>query len=61
MIVFLIRSHERSLQWRSEYALFNSGADVCPLNAKIHYNIGKRAVDSNDIEKAIFEYQEAIR
>lgn len=34
---------------------------VCPLNAKVHYNIAKSAVDSGNSEKAINEYREAIR
>ncbi|KAK6633963.1 hypothetical protein RUM44_004570 [Polyplax serrata] len=60
-IVFLLRSFERSSDWKDEAILFNSGALVCPLNAKVHYNIAKNAVDSGNVEKAINEYREAIR
>lgn len=35
--------------------------EVCPLNAKVHYNIAKHSSDKGNKEKAIYEYQEAIR
>lgn len=60
-IVFLVRSFERSSDWKTEQSLFDSGLYVCPLNAKVHYNIAKNAMDAGDSEKAVREYREAIR
>uniref|UniRef100_T1J4V1 dolichyl-phosphate-mannose--protein mannosyltransferase n=1 Tax=Strigamia maritima TaxID=126957 RepID=T1J4V1_STRMM len=56
-----LRCFQRSAQWHSEEILFKAGAQVCPLNAKVHYNIAKNAADAGFRELAISEYQEAIR
>ena len=37
-----------------------SGLSVCPLNAKVHYNIGKNAADRGDRTVAIERYQMAL-
>lgn len=55
------RSWIRSDQWRTEATLFHSGLAVCPLNAKVHYNVGKNAADRGFIDYAKSEYEEAIR
>ncbi|ELU01234.1 hypothetical protein CAPTEDRAFT_123644 [Capitella teleta] len=55
------RSVQRSLEWRSERLLFDSGANVCPLNAKVHYNIGKIHSDHGNNDYAIAKYRQAIR
>nr|CAD7202138.1 unnamed protein product [Timema douglasi] len=34
---------------------------VCPLNAKVHYNIAKNAADSGNKTYAVLEYTEALR
>ncbi|XP_067143429.1 protein O-mannosyl-transferase TMTC4 isoform X1 [Centruroides vittatus] len=54
------RSIQRSSDWRNEELLFKTGLDVCPLNAKVHYNIAKNAADNGNRELAIKEYTEAI-
>jgi hypothetical protein len=41
--------------------LFRSGLSVCPLNAKVHYNIAKNAGDAGNRTVAVFEYREALR
>lgn len=38
-----------------------SALQVCPLNAKVHYNIAKVAADANNKNLALVEYTEAIR
>lgn len=62
MVVFSVRSIHRSNEWRNELDLFTSGVSVCPLNAKVHYNIGKvmsEKAGQNDV--ALAEYREAVR
>ncbi|XP_035733184.1 protein O-mannosyl-transferase TMTC4-like isoform X1 [Vespa mandarinia] len=60
-LIFLMRSWIRSDQWRSEESLFRSALDVCPLNAKVHYNIAKNAADAGNPNLAKLEYREALR
>ncbi|EZA52041.1 Transmembrane and TPR repeat-containing protein [Ooceraea biroi] len=55
------RSWVRSDQWRSEKELFQSALSVCPLNAKVHYNIAKNAADAGNVDLAKLEYREALR
>ncbi|XP_071085365.1 protein O-mannosyl-transferase TMTC4-like [Haliotis cracherodii] len=59
--VFILRSMQRSNEWREEITLFSSGVRVCPLNAKVHYNIAKLQADNNNIDFAIDKYRLAIR
>lgn len=63
MLIMLLfaRSWVRSNQWKNEKLLFQSALDVCPLNAKVHYNIAKNAADAGNIVLAKLEYQEALR
>ncbi|XP_011706097.1 PREDICTED: transmembrane and TPR repeat-containing protein 4 [Wasmannia auropunctata] len=61
ILLLFIRSWIRSSQWRNEKLLFQSALDVCPLNAKVHYNIAKNAADAGDVHLAKLEYQEALR
>ncbi|KAF4087339.1 hypothetical protein AMELA_G00094670 [Ameiurus melas] len=51
----------RSQQWRSEQSLFTSALSVCPLNAKVHYNVGKNLADRGNQSAAIKYYREAVR
>ncbi|XP_053311295.1 protein O-mannosyl-transferase TMTC4 [Spea bombifrons] len=51
----------RSHQWTSEELLFNSALSVCPLNAKVHYNVGKNLADRGHQAAAIQYYREAVR
>jgi len=63
MLIALLftRSWIRSAQWRNERQLFRSALSVCPLNAKVHYNIAKNAADAGDTDLAKLEYREALR
>ncbi|XP_061165733.1 protein O-mannosyl-transferase TMTC4-like [Saccostrea echinata] len=58
--IFMLRSIQRSNEWNTEMSLFTSGAKTCPLNAKIHYNIGKINSDVGNVEQAISKYRLAI-
>lgn len=55
------RSMKRSKEWLNENSLYFSGIEVCPLNAKVHYNVAKNAGDFDDFSLAEKEYKEAIR
>nr|CAD7575998.1 unnamed protein product [Timema californicum] len=41
--------------------LSNAKRVMCPLNAKVHYNIAKNAADSGNKTYAVLEYTEALR
>lgn len=62
-VVFVLgfRAVCRSAEWRTEGVLFHSGLSVCPLNAKVHYNIAKNAGDAGNRTLAVFEYRQALR
>lgn len=55
-----MRTIHRNIDWLSEENLFNSALKVCPLNAKVHYNVAKVAADNNKKTLAIEEYMKAI-
>ena len=59
--MFLARTVQRNFDWLTEEKLFMSALHVCPLNAKVHYNIAKVAADANNKNLALTEYAEAIR
>ncbi|XP_059049134.1 protein O-mannosyl-transferase TMTC4-like isoform X2 [Achroia grisella] len=61
IVIYLLRCWQRSFDWQNEYQLFISGLSVCPLNAKIHYNIAKVADAANQTDWAIAEYKESLR
>ncbi|XP_021372743.1 transmembrane and TPR repeat-containing protein 4-like [Mizuhopecten yessoensis] len=58
--IFTARCVHRSYEWRKEMSLFEAGVNVCPLNAKVHYNIAKLNGDRGNVEKAIEKYRDAI-
>ncbi|CAH3184351.1 unnamed protein product [Porites lobata] len=61
--VFILPSSffQRSAEWVDEDTLFTSGLTVCPLNAKVHYNIGKLRAEKGQAVIAEKFYREAIR
>ncbi|XP_015604969.1 transmembrane and TPR repeat-containing protein 4 isoform X2 [Cephus cinctus] len=59
--IFFVRSWIRSYEWKTETELFRAALDVCPLNAKVHYNIAKNAADLGNATYAEEEYKEALR
>ncbi|KAL3990780.1 TPR repeat family protein [Acanthocheilonema viteae] len=60
-IILFAKSYKRSLEWRNELDLYKSGLQVCPNNAKIHYNIAKIMADNGDINRATVNYVNALR
>ncbi|CAH1098557.1 unnamed protein product [Psylliodes chrysocephalus] len=60
LAVFMLKTVTRNMNWLTEEKLFSSALDVCPLNAKVHYNIAKIAADNNDKLLALREYSKAI-
>ncbi|CAG5017768.1 unnamed protein product [Parnassius apollo] len=61
IIIYSLRSWQRAFDWKTEYNLFISGLAVCPLNAKVHYNVAKVADARRNTTWALSEYKEAIR
>ncbi|XP_026232300.1 protein O-mannosyl-transferase TMTC4 isoform X2 [Anabas testudineus] len=61
LCVYVARCALRSHQWRTEQSLFTSALSVCPLNAKVHYNVGKNLADRGNSTAAITYYREAVR
>ncbi|XP_035412975.1 protein O-mannosyl-transferase TMTC4 isoform X3 [Cygnus atratus] len=61
LLINVTRCALRSSQWRSEEQLFRSALSVCPLNAKVHYNVGKNLADKGNQSAAIKYYREAVR
>ncbi|KAL6077290.1 hypothetical protein STEG23_008910, partial [Scotinomys teguina] len=61
LLINALRCVIRSGEWRSEDRLFRSALSVCPLNAKVHYNIGKNLADQGNQTAAIRYYREAVR
>jgi tetratricopeptide (TPR) repeat protein len=60
VLVFYIRSIHRSFEWMSQESLFKSGLDVCPKNAKVHYNLGTMYAEEGDVRSAVEAYRHAI-
>ncbi|KAM9319222.1 protein O-mannosyl-transferase TMTC4 [Gastrophryne carolinensis] len=61
LAINILRCIHRSNQWKSEELLFQSALFVCPLNAKVHYNVGKNLADQGHQTDAIKFYREAVR
>ncbi|XP_067669525.1 protein O-mannosyl-transferase TMTC4-like [Haliotis asinina] len=61
ILVFFLRSAERCNEYREELTLYASGLKVCPLNAKIHYNLARVQTDNNNTDVAIQEFREALK
>ncbi|KAF5275683.1 hypothetical protein FQA39_LY06795 [Lamprigera yunnana] len=59
-LIYVFRTIQRNRDWQTEQNLFNSALEICPLNAKVHYNVGKVAADNSKKDVAIIEYRKAI-
>lgn len=59
-MIYTIRSIQRNVEWLSQESLFTSALQVCPLNAKVHYNVAKDAADNDKKQLALSEYRKAI-
>ncbi|XP_061402131.1 protein O-mannosyl-transferase TMTC4-like, partial [Musca vetustissima] len=60
IVIFIMRCRQRSAEWLTEEKLFSSALDVCPNNAKVHYNIARLATDMHNYPKAFEHYHKAI-
>lgn len=58
--VHSIRTYNRSGEWNSELYLFQSALKVCPMNAKVHYNLAKSLADIGHTQEAINRYKHAL-
>ncbi|XP_054281015.1 protein O-mannosyl-transferase TMTC4-like isoform X2 [Macrosteles quadrilineatus] len=58
IVVLSVRSSVRSREWSSEKELFLSALSICPLNAKVHYNLAKT---SSNLTVAVKHYRDALR
>ncbi|KAK9879659.1 hypothetical protein WA026_006722 [Henosepilachna vigintioctopunctata] len=59
-VIFATKTILRNFDWLKEERLFSSALEVCPLNAKVHYNIAKVAADRDLKELALVEYKKAL-
>lgn len=57
----MLRTNQRSRDWRNEERLFKSALRVCPSNAKVFYNIGRLLSSKGDDKTAMKYYQYAIK
>jgi len=60
IVVHSIRTYQRSKEWNTELDLFRSALKVCPMNAKVHYNLAKSLADIGHIQEAIDRYKHAL-
>jgi len=62
LLIFIhsIRTYQRSEEWNSELNLFQSALKVCPMNAKVHYNLAKSLADIGHTQEAIYRYKQAL-
>nr|CAH7750090.1 unnamed protein product [Callosobruchus chinensis] len=60
LLIFALRTIQRNSEWLTEEKLFTSALEVCPLNAKVHYNIAKIAADKGSKDLALEEYKQAL-
>ncbi|KAH8310236.1 hypothetical protein KR044_000156 [Drosophila immigrans] len=58
--VLMLRTRQRAADWLNEEQLFSSALQVCPNNAKVHYNIARLATDMGNSSKAFQHYHRAI-
>lgn len=61
LVIHSLKTHQRSLEWRTESELFNSALKIVPKNAKVYYNIARISSEVKDIEKSVRFYQHAIK
>lgn len=48
LLVFMVRSNQRAIDWQNNFQLFKSALRVCPNNAKVHYNLGQITAAKGD-------------
>ncbi len=60
LLSYAAKSCLRSFHWRTELELYSSGLSVCPLNAKVYYNLAKTSAAAGDAPSAVSLYRRAI-
>lgn len=53
LLLFMMRSNERSIDWQNNLQLFKSAVRVCPNNAKIYYNLGQISAAKGNQNKSL--------
>lgn len=53
LVIFIIRSNDRAIDWQNNLNLFTSAIRVCPNNAKIYYNLGQINAFHLDYKKSL--------
>ena len=61
LTAFALKSYDRTWDWKNEKSLYLSGLEVCPNNAKIHYNVAKLLGEEGQVQSAISFYRTALR
>ncbi|KAF1748162.1 hypothetical protein GCK72_024629 [Caenorhabditis remanei] len=61
ILLSISKTYKRSSEWENELSLYSSGLRVCPMNAKIHYNMGKVLGDNGLTKDAEKNYWNAIK
>ncbi|XP_053320193.1 protein O-mannosyl-transferase TMTC1 [Spea bombifrons] len=61
LLLFSCKSVSQTECWRSREALFRSGVQTLPHNAKVHYNYANFLKDQNRKEEAINHYKTVLR
>ncbi|XP_067670554.1 protein O-mannosyl-transferase TMTC4-like [Haliotis asinina] len=57
VILFVLRSVERSKEWENDLVIFTSSAKVCPMNAKLQLRIGELNDALNNKDLAVEKYR----
>lgn len=53
LLLFMLRSNERAIDWQNNLQLFKSAVRVCPNNAKIYYNLGQITATKGNYIKSL--------
>ncbi|XP_058481831.1 protein O-mannosyl-transferase TMTC1 isoform X2 [Solea solea] len=61
LLLFSLKTVQQNYVWLSREALFKSGIQTLPHNAKVHYNYANFLKDSGRHEEAIHHYTTALR
>uniref|UniRef100_A0A3P8UWG6 dolichyl-phosphate-mannose--protein mannosyltransferase n=1 Tax=Cynoglossus semilaevis TaxID=244447 RepID=A0A3P8UWG6_CYNSE len=61
LLLFSLKTIQQNYVWVSREALFRSGIQTLPHNAKVHYNYGNFLKDSGRHDEAIHHYNTALR
>ncbi|XP_076346321.1 protein O-mannosyl-transferase TMTC1-like isoform X2 [Tachypleus tridentatus] len=60
LAIFVLKTTRRNNVWSSREALFRSGLESVPQNAKVHYNFANLQKDLGEVDLAVKHYRIAI-